>query len=252
MSMVASWKEDPVAGSAFRNKSKESYEKYSAEQKLRDDLEGRPSNRSNDDELTRAQTASAADFVVTGRMVRQPSWDQLSEPVHPSYDEIFGPEPPRPKARPDRESAWKLFASTADRFSAMLPGGVIQDHGAGANTYTSGKYSITVMPRPSGQPSGIDETSVLAMAAWGAAHSTCNFVRMGGAECDVRPIGRSILGGHAALLYRLDQISCSTISGVLAVVSTDDRIFVVLTQAGDENSADVKRFLNSFKIDQAP
>ncbi|HYJ91066.1 MAG TPA: hypothetical protein VEV84_07150, partial [Pyrinomonadaceae bacterium] len=106
----------------------------------------------------------------------------------------------------------------------------------------------TVMPRPLGQPAGVDETSVLATAAWGSAHSICNFVRMGGAECNVRLLGSRTISSHPALVYRLDQLGCPTFAGILVTISTKDRIFVILTRAGDENNVDVKRFLESLKI----
>ena len=246
--MVADWKGDAAAAANLKNKAKSSYEKFSEEEKRLDALKNVSAKPANFDDVTKAQMAEAAEFALTGKMIRQPSWDQLTEPVHPSYDEIFGPEPPAPKTSPASPSVWKLFTSTADRFSAMIPGGVIQDRGTAARTYTSGKYLITVMPRPAGQPAGVDETSVLAMAAWGAAHSTCNFVRMGGAECDVRLLGPNSIGGHQALMYRLVQVGCPTFPGILVTVSTEDRIFVIVTRAGDENNADVKRFLASFKI----
>jgi len=252
MSMVASWKDDTAAANDLKSKAKASYDQYNAEQKRRDDLEYGPSSKPDADEVRKEQMADAADFVATGKMVRRPTWEQLTDAVHPSYDEIFGPEPRentlKTKQVVSTSTAWKLFTTPSDGFSAMFPGSVHRDAGLAANTYTSGNYMVMVMVRPLDQPAGVQEPAVQAMAAWGVAHATCNFVRMGGAECDVRSIGQTNVGGHPGSLYRLDQVSCSTIPGVLAVVSTDDRIFVILTRAGDENSADVKRFLSSVRI----
>ena len=252
MSMVAMWKGNTAEATDLRNKAKASYDRYSAAQKQRDDLEYGSASKPNNDEVTKAQMADSADFLATGKMLRRPSWEQLTDPVHPSYDEIFGPEPPDSKTKSRQVnstgSVWKLFSSPADGFSAMFPGSVRQDAGLAANTYTSGSYMVMVMPRPLEVPTGINENAVLAMSAWGAADSTCNFVRMGGAECDVRSVGPTTVGSHSALLYRLDQVSCNTLPGVLAAVSTNDRIFVIFARVGDENSEDVKRFLQSFKI----
>jgi hypothetical protein len=86
------------------------------------------------------------------------------------------------------------------------------------------------------------------MAAWGSAHSTCYFAAMGGTECDVRLVGPMTIAGHKALLYRLDQVDCGSKPGILAVISTRDRIFIILIQSGDEKSADVKRFLGSLTV----
>jgi len=246
--MVADWKGDTAAAAGLKNKAKASYDKFSEEEKRLDALKNDSAKPADKDQITKAQMADAAEFVLTGTMVRRPTWEQLTEPVHPSYDEIFGPEPPAPKTSVSRAPMWKLFTSAEDGFSAMFPGGVIRDRGTGAVTYTSGKYLIAVMPRPSGQAASLDENATLAMTAWGSAQSTCNFVRMGGAECDVRLLGPKTIGGHPALIYRLDQVGCPTSPGVMVTVSTKDLIFVIFTGAGDENNADVKRFLASVKI----
>ncbi|HYJ90395.1 MAG TPA: hypothetical protein VEV84_03735, partial [Pyrinomonadaceae bacterium] len=138
MSYVALWKDDTGAATDLKNKAKASYDKYSEEQKRIDAIESDRAKPANEDGVSKAQMADAAELVRTGKMVIQPSWDQLTEPVHPSYDEIFGPEPPAPKTKPVRAPIWKVFTSQADRFSAMFPGGVIQERGTRARTYTSG------------------------------------------------------------------------------------------------------------------
>ena len=103
------------------------------------------------------------------------------------------------------------------------------------------------MERPAGEPVGTPEKAVQAISAWAYASSTCNFVRMGGSECSVRLIGPSTIARQAALIYRFDKIGCTTTPGILAVVSTKDRILIVIAQ-GDENSPGVKRFLASLRI----
>jgi len=247
--MVADWKGDTAAAAGLKNKAKAAYDKFSEEQRRIDAVKNTSEKPANENDATNAQMADAAEFVSTGTMIRRPTWEQLTEPVHPSYDEIFGPEPQAPKTNAVRAPVWKLFTSRTDRFSAMFPGGVSQTIAGRGYAYTSGKLLLIVMPRPTGQPVGTTENTVLAVAAWGSAHTTCYFAAMGGSECDVRLVGPTMIAGQTALLYRLDQVDCGSEPGVLAVISARDRMFTILIQSGDENSPDVKRFLSSLKID---
>ncbi len=209
----------------------------------------------NGPENAQKQVTALANFIATGKLVKEPV-DSAESVVTSPVELLVAPgdysggmeEKRRPEPNESAKVPWKIFTSPGGEFKALLPSLVDSSGPLVSARDENIHYQIASIKRPPGGPP-IDERAVLATGAWSMVDIACNFIVMANKRCEVALEGDINVGGHLGRRYRIKESRCGDIfPGIIDAVSTVDRIYVIEITGADENDPRVRAFLKSFVL----
>ena len=209
----------------------------------------------NEPENAGKQVTALANFIATGKLVKEPVDSAESVVTSPTVllvalEEYSGAmdEKRRPEPKESAKLPWKIFTPPGGEFKALMPSPVDSTGSLFSSRDGNIHYQIVTIKRPLGGPP-IDERAVLATGAWTVADIACNFIVMANNRCEVALEGDINVGGLTGRRYRIKESRCGEVfPGIIDAVSTVDRIYVIEITGADENDPRVNVFLKSFVL----